>query len=79
MKELEAKSRHYRQTSKQLQAEVTSLKAEVQRLTSSGARGSDAHAQARADVAQATHTLVADVIKVSESLKGCHMLLASAK
>ena len=39
----------------------------------------DAHAQARADVAQATHTLVADVIKVSESLKGCHMLLASAK
>ena len=70
MKELEAKSRHYRQTSKQLHAEVTSLKAEVQRLTSSGARGGDAHAQARQEALVATsQTLSAAATSAEQSLK----------
>ena len=39
----------------------------------------DEQTQVRADVAQATHALVADVIKVEEALNGCDMLLSSAK
>ena len=70
MKELETKSRHYRQTSKQLYAEVTSLKAEVQRLTSSGARGGDAHAQTRQEALVATsQTLSAAATSAEQSLK----------